>query len=205
MTASTLASDPTSILIAGAIFSAALIATAVIAILIVRRVRGNPAKVRSANEIHISDLPRPKDSGLKIKRDVSGNTGANQITVGSPAPVKIIKKEPVKAAAPPVTPKETVTPPPPKTPDLTPVASQPANISTIETAPKPVEKAPETENKEPPAAAEAKPDDPFNIFSEISMDQSPTSKFAATLKEVDIHDLNEQAQTLIRSFRARTQ
>jgi hypothetical protein len=206
MTVSDLASDPTSILVAGAIFSIALIAIAVIAIMVVRRVRGNTTKLHSANEVHISDLPRAKDSGLRIKPDVTGDASVNPITVGNQTGAKIIKKELEKVAVPQVAPKEAITPPPTPTPfKLSPVASQSVAKSVVEIAPKPMEKAPETGTKEQSAGTEAKPDDPFNIFSEISMDQSPTSKFAATLKDVDIHDLNEQAQTLIRSFRARTQ
>lgn len=71
----------------------------------------------------------------------------------------------------------------------------PAAAASPEMPPAEIEKAAEPEKKDP--------NDAFNLFTDVAVAQSETSKFAAKLQDVDISRLNQEAQNLFSAFKCK--
>ncbi len=206
--------DSTTILIAGTIFCVALVVLAFAVIFILRHTRNRAAQASAKIPKTIAGMAQQVNSQNRNRRGEAEKEASDKVLgdfvqsrkARTLEPAGLVPKPASGAALPVPAPAATAqfqdgstrpvmalnasagaAPAAPEKPQVV-TAAQPA------AAPEPekVEVAPE-----PPKNA----DDPFSIFSDMTEELSPTSKFAATLNDVKIHDLNNEAQDLIRRLR----
>jgi hypothetical protein len=205
--------DSTTILIAGTIFCVALVMLAFAVIVILRHTKNRAAQASARIPKTIAGMTQQLNSQERIRRGQAEKEASDKVLGDFIQSHKARTSEPAgpvaktaSGATLPVsamavqTQNQDVSKPImlSSAPDDGALARQgnPQVATPVKQggAPEPekVEVAPE-----PPKSA----DDPFSIFSEVTEELSPTSKFAATLNDVKIHDLNSEAQDIIRRLR----
>ncbi|AKG54244.1 hypothetical protein DGWBC_1617 [Dehalogenimonas sp. WBC-2] len=205
MNISSIMADPTSALIAGILFSLILILVALIALLLVRRANNRTRQTVSTSRIKtISDSSQVNISRPVAKRENKNGIGLDNelgdyIQVRKPA-----KPDTIQAVAIPEKPEAVVAQSIPGMEKTAPAELRVSpNLVTVQNSSASQSEATVLESENIPEQKE-KNDDPFSVFNEVTMEQSPTSKFAATLKDVDIHDLNRQTQATMKILKSRT-
>jgi len=202
MNPSSTPADPTMILIAGVIFSLVIIVLAVSALWVVRKRNsrtGTPsARIKSiaslSDEMAIGPAATRSKKGVAAAAGLGDYIHAPKTTPQTTLSAAITAKLPSEVIQPKVNTSQlqiekTVETP---GPEVMEIAAQPEVIEAS------------LKNESSGAKPTIEADDPFAVFNEVSLEQSPTSKFAATLGDVDVNNLNQQVQDLWRTLKARS-